>query len=66
MRSSAVVECVTLCEWRLARLSAEPAIPSRVEGRVGWGGRSAGYLRDRTASLLRVALAAGDGLVTPK
>jgi hypothetical protein len=56
-------EFAAMCERRLARLSAEPMIPPRTEGRVVWCGRRAGYLRDRTAELLRVALAAGNGFV---
>jgi hypothetical protein len=56
-------ELASVCERRLARLTVEQPIPHRQEGRVLWCGRPAGYLRDRTAALLAIALAAGDRLV---
>lgn len=56
-------EVAILCERRLATLATEPALLPCVDGRVIWCGRPAGYLRDRIAELLRIALAAGEGFI---
>lgn len=53
-------EMASRCESQLAKLRPESARPTIDAGRVVECGRPAGFLRDRTAELHRIALAAQD------